>query len=113
MSEHNNDKRMRPLIPKARPGATTTSRRPPTRSKTEGEELSCEQNKPCLGPFSCPYSPECVEVEFCELRLYGVLGSWHSSGPSLAPYDGRMPRLPCLMPGSAQSRLLLFHLLQR
>jgi hypothetical protein len=22
------------------------------------------------------YSPECVEEEFCELRLYGVLGSW-------------------------------------
>ena len=21
------------------------------------------------------YSPECVEVEFCELQLYGVLGS--------------------------------------
>ena len=24
------------------------------------------------------YSPECVEVEFCELRLYGVLRSSHS-----------------------------------
>jgi hypothetical protein len=23
-----------------------------------------------------PYSPECVEVEFCELRVDGVLGSW-------------------------------------
>ena len=30
--------------------------------------------------------------------------------PPLASY-GRMPRLPCLIPGSAQSRLLLFHLL--
>jgi hypothetical protein len=23
---------------------------------------------------SCPYSPECVEEKFCELRNYGVLG---------------------------------------
>src|SRR5215208_2356024 len=26
-------------------------------------------------PFLSPYSPECAEVEFCELRLDGVLGS--------------------------------------
>src|SRR5215210_3374979 len=26
-------------------------------------------------PPPCPYSPKCVEEEFCELRLYGVLGS--------------------------------------
>jgi hypothetical protein len=43
------------------------------------------------------YSPECVEGEFSEveLRLYGVLGSWHSSGPSsstLRPYAS--PSLP-------------------
>src|ERR671912_2981350 len=28
-----------------------------------------------LAPFSYLYSPKCVEGEFCELRLYGVLGS--------------------------------------
>jgi hypothetical protein len=30
-----------------------------------------------LGPFSCPYSPKCVEGVFSEveLPLYGVLGS--------------------------------------
>jgi hypothetical protein len=26
-------------------------------------------------PFGA-YSPECVEEEFCELRLLGILGSW-------------------------------------
>src|SRR5215203_5491796 len=30
------------------------------------------------GPFSCPYSPECVEGEFCELRLtLEAVGSRH------------------------------------
>jgi hypothetical protein len=31
----------------------------------------------CEAPIltSCPYSPECVEGEFCELPLYGVLGN--------------------------------------
>src|SRR5215204_3313289 len=29
----------------------------------------------CSGPSSCPYSPKCVEEEFCELRLLGILGS--------------------------------------
>jgi hypothetical protein len=28
-----------------------------------------------LGPASRPYSPYCLEEDFCELRLYGVLGS--------------------------------------
>jgi hypothetical protein len=30
----------------------------------------------------CPYSPECVEGEFYELRLYGFLGSPCSPGPT-------------------------------
>jgi hypothetical protein len=29
-----------------------------------------------------PYSPKCVEVEFSELRLHGVLGSTYSPGPT-------------------------------
>ena len=29
---------------------------------------------PALSP--CPYSPECVEGEFCELRRLGILRSW-------------------------------------
>src|SRR5215208_3681896 len=28
------------------------------------------------------YSPECVELEFCELRHNGVLGSTYSPGPT-------------------------------
>ena len=35
------------------------------------------------GRKSWRYSPECVEVEFCELRLDGVLGSKHGPGPRL------------------------------
>ena len=31
-----------------------------------------------FGPFSRPYSPECVEGKFCELPLYGVLRRSHS-----------------------------------
>jgi hypothetical protein len=27
------------------------------------------------GPPSCPYSPKCVELAFCELRFLGILGS--------------------------------------
>src|SRR5688572_30186118 len=33
-----------------------------------------------LGPISCPYSPECVEGEFCELRRHGVLRSSFGGG---------------------------------
>jgi hypothetical protein len=32
------------------------------------------------GPYFCLYSPECVEGEFSELRLAGVLGSWGVRG---------------------------------
>jgi hypothetical protein len=32
-------------------------------------------------PFSVPlYSPKCLEEEFSELRLLGILGSWASLG---------------------------------
>jgi hypothetical protein len=36
-----------------------------------------------LHPFCfCPNSPECVEVEFCELRVDGVLRSSRRHGPT-------------------------------
>src|SRR5215217_6556281 len=35
-----------------------------------------------LGSFSCPYSPKCLEGEFCELRHDGVL---RSSPAGVAP----------------------------
>jgi hypothetical protein len=31
------------------------------------------------GPYSCLYSPDCVEEECCELRVYGVLGNPYTS----------------------------------
>src|SRR5215211_5264847 len=37
-------------------------------------------------PPPCPYSPKCVEEEFCELRLYGVLR------PAPAPYQSGRAR---------------------
>ena len=45
----------------------------------------------CLySPSPCPYSPECVEYEFCELRHNGVLGS---SAPHEAALSERMTRI--------------------
>src|SRR5918999_213377 len=41
-------------------------------------------NKP-LGPVLWAHSPKCLEEEFCELRLYEVLGSWAG---------GRVRRIP-------------------
>jgi hypothetical protein len=34
-----------------------------------------------------PYSPECVEVEFCELRVAGVLGSSPGKARARATQD--------------------------
>src|SRR5919107_72658 len=41
-----------------------------------------------LGSFSCPYSPKCRELEFCELRLLGILRS------SALPWCFRAHTLP-------------------
>jgi hypothetical protein len=35
--------------------------------------------------LSCPYSPECVELEFCELRFDGVLRSCLAVARALLP----------------------------
>src|SRR5215218_4406806 len=51
-------------------------------------------------PERC-YSPECVEGKFCELRLYGVLGSSPAGGKSRLLSGGRHRR------GVAQQQLLL------
>jgi hypothetical protein len=36
------------------------------------------------------YSPECVELEFCELRLLGILGRWDEKAdpPYAVPLEG-------------------------
>jgi hypothetical protein len=71
------------LIALTRDGWVTVRRQSKSRACAEGSERSPSNS----------YSPECVEGKICELRVDGVLGSWHSSGPSLAPY-GRMPPFP-------------------
>src|SRR5215204_4025620 len=42
-----------------------------------------------LWAAKCAYSPECVEEEFCELRLYGVL----RSSANAEACKGRSPKL--------------------
>ena len=40
------------------------------------------------------YSPYCLEGEFCELRLYGVLRSWVLPDPGTAGVDARASKEP-------------------
>jgi hypothetical protein len=53
-----------------------------------------------LGPPTCPYSPECVEGEFCELRLVRMLRS--------SPYSTMFgfPRLRALVAEHGEERTL-------
>ena len=41
----------------------------------EGRARLLRSHQPVLLPYFLPYSPECVEGEFSEVRRYGVLGS--------------------------------------
>jgi hypothetical protein len=46
-------------------------------------------DRSAIGPSSCPYSPECVEGGFCELRRDGVLrSSRHRQRPHQAAPNG-------------------------
>jgi hypothetical protein len=40
------------------------------------------------GPYF-PYSPKCLKEEFCELRLYGVLGGSHEGSADGIMLGGR------------------------
>jgi hypothetical protein len=55
-------------------GSTTQSQRSVTSSNHRGvwEGARSRRTRPS---FFCPYSPECVEEKFCEVRIHGVLGS--------------------------------------
>ena len=44
--------------------------------------VSSGAGRSSLGPYPCPYSPECVEYAFCELRLYAVLRSSRQELPA-------------------------------
>jgi hypothetical protein len=46
-----------------------------SRAWTRSEPLNEGGLSECLGPSSRPYSPECVEGEFSDVRIDGVLGS--------------------------------------
>src|SRR5215204_6160950 len=45
-----------------------------------------------LGPSSCLYSPECVEVEFSEVHIYGVLRSSFTSRAAAAARAALTPQ---------------------
>jgi hypothetical protein len=66
------------------------------------------------GPSFCLYSPKCVEVEFCELRHYGVFRS--SQTGSLGPLFTGVRGIGILRSSSKQNVLtrlpvsLLFYL---
>src|SRR5215213_6552525 len=55
--------------------ATMPIRKKPARHKCPLQPADCNRE---AFPALSSYSPECVEGEFCELRLYGVLRSTHA-----------------------------------